>query len=90
MFNALRNKMVALAALAASFVTMRENPTPSGPTVTHHKDPAFRDPMPSRPRKGRPTLQLVYKGARPSENPAGTKLFKRFAEAGAARGPRGY
>lgn len=89
MFNGLRSKLVALAALAASFVRPGDHSS-RGPEITHHADPAFREPQIRRPRKGRRILRLFKSGpgAR-SENPAGTKLFKRFAEAG-ARGPRGY
>lgn len=89
MFNGLRNKLVALAALAASFVRPGDNPV-RGPETTYHKDPAFREPEIRRPRKAKPKLVfLKYGQGRNSENPAGTKLVKRFAEAG-ARGPRGY
>lgn len=89
MFNALRSKLVALAALAASFMLPDDNnPTPHGPERRTLDLPMLRPIQQRRSRKGKPTLKLVAQ--RPwFHNPAGTKLLKRFAEAG-SRGPRGY
>lgn len=86
MFNGLRSKLVALAALAASFVRPGDHSS-RGPEITHHADPAFREPQPRRPRKAKRKLVFIKRVGVSGDNPAGTKLMKRFAE---ARGPRGY
>lgn len=80
MFNAMRAKLVALAAFAASLV--RGDEGSNGPEVTHHKDPSFRYIKTQRPRAGRARAghELPY---------GHCKLAKRFIEAG-SRGPRGY
>lgn len=90
MFNGLRNKLVALAALAASFIRPGDadmNPTPAGPTVTHHDDPAFRNIQQRRNRKNRPRAGIEIAYAYDQYEPC--KLAKRFAEA-PFRSARGY
>lgn len=82
MFNALRKKMVALAAFAASLVRGNEKPN-HGPEVTHMKDPSFRVIESRRHREGKPVC------GRDLENYHDSKLGKRFAEA-PYRSVRGY
>jgi hypothetical protein len=85
MFNAMRAKLVALAAFAASLVRGDEAIPNRGPQSVHMADPSFRKIESRRPRKGRARCGHEIEAHMYHDS----KLGKRFAEA-AYRSCRGY
>lgn len=88
MLNGLRAKLVALATLAASFVRPSSGDS-TGPEVTHHADPAFREIEIRRSRKSLARVGHEIKMPAYIGRGAPIKLLKRFAEA-PYRNARGY
>lgn len=85
MLNTMRNKLMALAALAASFVRPGDAVAKvHTPSAWHQADPEFREIRVQRPRS-----QLKSANAQYPYGFAGSKLCKRFAEA-PYRSARGY